>query len=111
LAFPLLVFTAAGVGPIPKEQLGPFRNPYAVALAMGTGPAIVGIILLAATSRQPFANPALTFLYPFHKEKWLGAFGLNVLMSLSVTVLPVYHMVHMFVSEPGQGVYFQLWGA
>jgi len=78
-------------------------------LLMSVGPCLVGMLLLAATSRRPFANPRQTFLYPFHKEKWLGAFGINVLVSLIVTVMPVYHLVHYLVSEPGQGVYFSLW--
>lgn len=110
VAFPLVVFSAAGAGPLSREALGPMRNPYIAALLMSVGPAIMGIIMLAVTSSRPFARPALTFLYPFHREKWLGAFGINVLLSLCLTVLPVYQMVYMFVSEPGQGVYFFLWG-
>mmetsp|Transcript_96142 Transcript_96142/g.170628 ORF Transcript_96142/g.170628 Transcript_96142/m.170628 type:complete len:494 (+) Transcript_96142:67-1548(+) len=86
-------------------------SQYACMLAclMSLGPSMVGMLLLVATSRRPFANPRLTFLYPFHKEKLLGAFGVNVLISLIVTVMPVYHLVHCLVSEPGQGVYFSLW--
>jgi sterol desaturase/sphingolipid hydroxylase (fatty acid hydroxylase superfamily) len=110
VACPLLVFSAAGIGPFSKEMLGPLCNPYLVALLMSVGPSIMGMILIAVTSRRPFARPAYTFLYPFHKEKWFGAFGINVLLSLCLTVLPVYQMVYMFVSEPGQGVYFSLWG-
>mmetsp|Transcript_125829 Transcript_125829/g.199432 ORF Transcript_125829/g.199432 Transcript_125829/m.199432 type:complete len:126 (+) Transcript_125829:2-379(+) len=110
VSFPLLVFSAAGVGPLSVETLGLLGNPYVVALLMSLGPAIVGIMLLGVTAPRPFARPALTFLYPFHKEKWLGTFGGNVLMSLCLTVLPVYQMIYMFVSEPGQGVYFFLWG-
>jgi len=109
VAAPLLVFSAAGVGPVPKQHLGALGSPRVVALLMSLGPALLGMALLATTSRRPFANPALTFLYPFHKERWFGAFGLNVAVSLAVTVLPVYQMVHMFVGEPGQAVYFSLW--
>mmetsp|Transcript_136442 Transcript_136442/g.423947 ORF Transcript_136442/g.423947 Transcript_136442/m.423947 type:complete len:80 (-) Transcript_136442:128-367(-) len=77
---------------------------------MAVGPLLVGAALLAVTSRRPFGSPRLTFLYPFHKERWLGAFGLNVAVSLSVTVLPVYHLVHMVASKPGDGIYYTLYG-
>eukprot|EP00931_Biecheleriopsis_adriatica_P004800 TRINITY_DN106418_c0_g1_i1.p1 TRINITY_DN106418_c0_g1~~TRINITY_DN106418_c0_g1_i1.p1 ORF type:complete len:495 (-),score=60.02 TRINITY_DN106418_c0_g1_i1:74-1558(-) len=80
-----------------------------LALLMSLGPSVVGMLLLALTSRRAFANPRLTFLYPFHKERLLGAFGINVLISLIVTVMPVYHLVHYLVSEPGQGVYFKVY--
>lgn len=111
VAIPVIVFSAAGVGPVSQQALGPLGNAYIVAFLMGIGPAIMGLLLLAATSRRPFANPSLTFLYPFHRESWLGVFGVNLLISLAVTVLPVYQMTYMFVSEPGQAVYFSLWAA
>uniref|UniRef100_A0A7S1RL96 Fatty acid hydroxylase domain-containing protein n=1 Tax=Alexandrium catenella TaxID=2925 RepID=A0A7S1RL96_ALECA len=85
-------------------------DPHALAFIMSVGPLVIGAVLLALSSRRPFATPRITFLYPFHKEKWLGAFGLNVVISLSVTVLPVYHLVHMLVSEPGNGIYYTLYG-
>jgi len=102
MLFPLMVAFA-----VQRSQ-----SQYAVALALliSVGPMLVGIALIAATSRQPFRNPRLTFLYPFHKEKLLGAFGINNLVSMIVTVMPVYHLVHYLVSEPGQGVYFTLYG-
>ncbi|CAK0857045.1 unnamed protein product [Prorocentrum cordatum] len=108
LTLPVLAFSAAGFGPVSKQSLGILGNPSVIAFLMAGGPAVVGIMMLAVSTARPFARPAFTFLYPFHKEKWLGAFGINVLVSLSVTVVPVYHMVHMFVSEPGQAVFFQL---
>merc|ERR1711920_1170271 len=109
VVFPLLVCVGA-TDNIYKQRLGLLADPRVLALTMSLGPLVVGIALLGATSRRPFATPRLTYLYPFHKERWLGAFGLNVVISLAVTVLPVYHMIHMFLSEPGQGVYFTLYG-
>eukprot|EP00930_Biecheleria_cincta_P042374 TRINITY_DN2914_c0_g1_i2.p1 TRINITY_DN2914_c0_g1~~TRINITY_DN2914_c0_g1_i2.p1 ORF type:complete len:504 (+),score=62.29 TRINITY_DN2914_c0_g1_i2:53-1564(+) len=102
LVFPALVWKAVSTS----------ASEYACHLGalMSIGPLLVGMALLAVTSRQPFANPRMTFLYPFHIERLFGAFGVNVGISLLVTVLPVYHLVHYLVSEPGQGVYFKLYG-
>lgn len=89
---------------------GILTNAQLLALAMSVGPMLVGMILLAVTTRQPFSNPRATFLYPFHKEKLLGTFGLNATISFLVTCVPVYHLVHMLLSEPGSAVYFTLYG-
>ena len=40
-----------------------------------------------------------TFVYPFHKELLLGSFGINVFIGIVVTIMPVYHTVHMLVSH------------
>ena len=50
----------------------------------------------------------LSLLYPFHKEALFGAFGVNVLLGLLMTALPVYHTVQMLLSEPGDSAYFAL---
>lgn len=102
VVFPALVWKAVSIS----------ASQYAnnLGMLMSLGPLIVGMVLLAVTSRRPFANPRMTFLYPFHRERLFGAFGINVGISMLVTVLPVYHLVHYLVSEPGQGVYFKLYG-
>jgi len=89
---------------------GYVSNAQIMAFMMSAGPLLVGITLLGMTSRRPFANPRLTFLYPFHKEKLLGAFGFNASISFLVTAVPVYHLSHMLLSEPGEAVYFSLYG-
>lgn len=109
LACPLLLGRAlAARGP--GRQPGPLEGPRLLAAAAALGPLLLGAALLAATQRGALASPRLALLYPFHGERWLGAFGLSVAVSLAVTALPVYHLVHMVLSEPGHGIYHTLYG-
>lgn len=84
-------------------------NAKLLALLGVAGPALVAMVLLVATTKDALKRPFYTFLYPFHKEKLFGAFGLNMGISVLVSVVPVYHMFHMLLSEPGQGIYFSLY--
>lgn len=90
-------------------------NAQLVAALMAAGPLAVGALMLFATRPASAVGTGAAglrklFLYPFHKESLLGAFGLNTALGFLVTVVPVYHTVHMLLAEPGDSAYCQIWG-
>jgi sterol desaturase/sphingolipid hydroxylase (fatty acid hydroxylase superfamily) len=85
---------------------GLLDNAQFLALAVSVGPLLVGAALIATTVPKALSRPKFAMLYPFHKEPLFGAFGFHVFVGMAVTALPVYHMVHMVLAEPGQGAYF-----
>lgn len=90
-------------------EVGPQLPPRLLAFLMGFGPVVVGAWLLV--SSQKYTNFKRLFLYPFHKEKLVGAFGFNVVTGFLVTAVPVYHMIEMLLMEPGESVYCKLYGS
>lgn len=86
-------------------------HPHAMAFLLSCGPPLLGAALCLVTSRTTYTKGLrYTLLYPFHKEALLGAFGFNCLAGFVLSVLPVYHMIHMLLAPPGESVYFQIYG-
>ena len=68
-------------------------------------------LLVALTdTAKAVKSPRRAFTAPFHKEGLFGALGLHVLVGGLMTVVPVYHLVHTTLAEPGQAAYCTLWG-
>lgn len=83
------------------------ENPDTLALLISVGPILATVLILIGLRRNQTLRRSL--FYPFHEESFLGVFGLNVLFSVLVTVIPVYHTIQMLCSEPGKSVYFTLY--
>ena len=79
-------------------------SPHTLALLASGGPVLLAQAManLTEAGRRPL-------LYPFHKEGWRASSG-HLVISVLVTVAPVYVLVHMLLSQPGQGAYFWLRG-
>jgi len=90
--------------------VGPLNGAQAVALLCSAGPVLVGLLLLLVTDRKAHSRPRFTFTSPFHKEGLVGALGLHLAVGVAVTVVPVYHMVHMVLAPPGLSAYCSLHG-
>eukprot|EP00937_MAST-01D_sp_MAST-1D-sp2_P006630 g6630.t1 len=112
----LATAAAGGLAALASVRPGaaPLSSPHLLAALVSVGPLALGAAMLYASRPGRDRGGALDwrklFLYPFHKEKLLGAFGLNTALGLAVTVVPVFHAVHMLLAAPGEGVYCQLWG-
>jgi len=83
---------------------GLFTNAQVVAFLVAFGPAVVGLVLLIATSRklQGYNHP----LYPFHTKPMSFLFHFTV--GNLIAVLPVYHMIVMLLSDKGESAFFSL---
>jgi len=79
------------------------KRTTAISLLGSSGPVLIGILISIFSSQKDLRR---TLLYPFHKEKIMGAFGINLFFSLLVTVVPVFHTIQMICSNPGEGIYF-----
>ncbi len=101
----------AGFGDVARFALpgGLLDGPQTLAAATAFGPVLVGAALLVATARS-LRKTGLrkTLLYPFHKEKLLGAYGVNVLVSVLIAVVPAYTLVHTLLAPPGDSHYHAL---
>lgn len=114
VVIPLLVyFSVEGMYGVDKimafAPLG-LTNGQVMGVLMSWGPGMVGMALLLAYTRNATKDLKKTFLYPFHKEAIFGPFGFNAALGFMFSVVPVYHFVQMLLDEPGEGIYFTLWG-
>jgi len=100
----LIVLATLGIGPEVTPNYARF-----LAFAFSFGPGLGGMALLAAATKR-WTNMKRMFLYPFHNEALLGAFGLNVGIGITVSMFPPYHMIAMLLLPPGESAYCQLWG-
>ena len=80
---------------------GRLSGAQVIALWCSVGPVVVGCVLMALTDSQVRRQPRRTFTAPFHKEGVLGGMGLHLLVGAAFTVMPVYHLIHMVLSERG----------
>jgi sterol desaturase/sphingolipid hydroxylase (fatty acid hydroxylase superfamily) len=68
------------------------------------GPILIASFLLILTSNRK-TSIRKVLLYPFHREKLIGSYGINVFISTLIAVVPVYHLFHTFLSLPGDSIY------
>ena len=75
-------------------------SPHYLALLTSVGPIVIAQVManLAESSKR-------SILYPFHREGWKTMSGHLIISSL-VCIGPVYVMVHMLLSQPGNSFYF-----
>ena len=75
-------------------------SPHFWAFLASFGPLIIAQIMtnITETSKR-------SILYPFHKEGW-KEMSFHLLISSLVCIGPVYAMVHMALSDPGNAIYF-----
>merc|ERR1711963_74061 len=79
-------------------------NPHYLALLVSAGPVVLAQVMANLTE-----NTKRSMFYPFHKDGWKVISGHAFISSL-VCIGPVYAMVHMLLSQPGQSIYFWLRG-
>lgn len=82
------------------------ENASLIAFLASMGPILIGILISFFSSNKKDLRRLL--FYPFHKESFFGSFGINILLSILVTVIPTFHTIQMLCSEPGEGIYFIL---
>jgi len=103
LVIPLYYFLVNEITSKPDKA----KNITVIAFLGSTGPILIGVLISILSSKKDLRR---ALLYPFHKEKILGAFGINLLFSLLFTVIPIFHTIQMASSNPGEGIYFSLYG-
>ena len=79
-------------------------NPHHFSFLASVGPVVIAQIMANITE-----SSKRSIFYPFHKEGWKTISG-HVIVSSLVCIGPVYVMVHMLLSNPGDSLYFWLRG-
>ena len=77
-------------------------NPHCLAFLTSTGPIIIAQVMANLTER---GNRSI--FYPFHKDGW-KAMSMHLVVSSLVCIFPVYAMVHLLLSEPGNSIIYWL---
>jgi hypothetical protein len=67
-----------------------------LAFLVGVGPIIYGLVVLA------LAGDAMPYMWPFHKEKIIGATGIHLVIGTLMAVLPTYHFAATVLKAPGE---------
>ena len=75
-------------------------NPHYLASLASIGPVILAQIFANITE-----SSKRSIIYPFHKDGW-KTMSVHLVISSLVCIAPVYAMVHMLLSEPGNSLYF-----
>ena len=75
-------------------------NPHYLAFLASFGPVIIAQVLANITE-----SSKRSIFYPFHKEGW-KELSFHLIIAAAVCIGPVYVLVHMILSEPGQAFYF-----
>ena len=68
-----------------------------------------GPVALAQLMANLTERTKRSMFYPFHKDGWKTMSG-HLVVSAVACIVPVYVMVHMLLSQPGQSFYFWLRG-
>ena len=77
-------------------------NPHLLAFLISFGPLIIA---QAMTNLTDISKRSV--LYPFHKEGW-KTMSSHLIISSILTIGPVYIMIHMLLSNPGESFYFSI---
>lgn len=76
--------------------------PGLMAALLSAGPLALAQLMANITDKT-----RRSYLYPFHREGW-GTLSGHLAISVVTCVLPVYVLVHMALSQPGEATYFSL---
>ena len=77
-------------------------SPHVYAFLTSFGPLIIA---QAMTNLTDISKRSV--LYPFHKEGW-KTMSSHLIISSILTIGPVYIMIHMLLSNPGESFYFMI---
>ena len=75
-------------------------NPHYLAFLSSVGPIIIAQVMANVTE-----TTKRSILYPFHKEGW-REMSFHLVISSLVSIVPVYVMIHMLLSKPGDAFYY-----
>ena len=75
-------------------------NPHYLAFLASVGPIIIAQVMANVTE-----TTKRSILYPFHKEGW-REMSFHLIISSLVSIVPVYIMIHMLLSNPGDAFYY-----
>ena len=75
-------------------------NPHYLAFLSSVGPIIIAQVMANVTE-----STKRSILYPFHKEGW-REMSFHLVISSLVSIVPVYVMIHMLLSNPGDAFYY-----
>ena len=75
-------------------------NPHYLAFLTSFGPVVIAQLMTNLTE-----GAKRSIFYPFHKDGW-KAMSMHVAISSLLCIGPVYVMVHMLLSNPGDAFYF-----
>ena len=75
-------------------------NPHYLAFLLSFGPVIIAQIMANLTE-----NSKRSILYPFHKDGW-KTLSTHLIISFLICIGPVYVIVHMLLTNPGESFYF-----
>ena len=79
-------------------------NPHYLAFLTSVGPLIIAQVMANLTD-----HGKRNMFYPFHKDGWKNL-SIHLIISALVCIVPVYVMVHMLLTNPGESFYFWLRG-
>ena len=79
-------------------------SPHYLAFLTSVGPIIIAQVManITETSKR-------SLIYPFHKEGW-KEMSFHLIVSGVACIGPVYIMIHMLLSNPGDSFYFWIRG-
>jgi len=79
-------------------------SPHLLAFLISSGPIILAQVMANLTD-----TTARSIFYPFHKDGW-RTMSLHLVISSLLCVAPVYAIVHMLLSQPGDSLYYWIRG-
>jgi len=77
-------------------------NPHYLAFLASSGPVIIAQMMANITENSKLKR---SIFYPFHKDGW-RTMSMHLVISTLVCVGPVYILVHMLLSNPGDSFYY-----
>ena len=80
-------------------------SPHYLAFIASAGPVLIAQFMANVSE----TSKTRSIFYPFHKDGW-ETMSMHLVISTLVCVGPVYVMVHMLLSNPGESFYFWMRG-
>jgi hypothetical protein len=77
-------------------------NPHYLAFLASSGPVIIAQMMANVTENSKLKR---SIFYPFHKDGW-RTMSMHLVISTLACVGPVYILVHMLLSNPGDSFYY-----
>lgn len=97
----LLIWGFLWMAVMDNNEVQPW-SPHVYAFLTSFGPLIIA---QAMTNLTDISKRSV--LYPFHKEGW-KTMSSHLIISSILTIGPVYIMIHMLLSNPGESFYFMI---